>query len=243
MDKPIGVGAGLVAPPLAETRMTMIFLHETHAVIGEHESTFEELVRDGYLGPLASDPETKLLWYFDSTHGAGEGYKVVTITGFADGEAYERYLDRVLSGDLAEWMRNADQLRYNLVGCLLVDAGVGFGQDVSLAHVPTDGHEHATAVFRQDIVWPAAGADLLSAVRKQAAGLTADVMSLERTFRPALAAMEEPTVMLFHRVVDTERWVAAWNEEVSDWPGAIGPLPGARRESRLLRTSRWSPLG
>lgn len=221
----------------------MLLLHETHAVIGDHETAFEEHVREDYLGAVASDPAARLLWYFDSTHGAGEGYKVVTITGFAGGDAYERYLDRVLSGDLAAWMRQADQLRYDLVGSLVVDAGIGCGDVVSLAEVPTGGVEHATAIFRQDVVTPDGKADLLTAVRNQVLDHGSDIVQFERTFRPALANVTEPRVILLHRVLDTERWVAAWSEGLSDWPGSVGPLPAARREARLLRTSAWSPLG
>ena len=32
----------------------MLYLHETHAVIGEHEVAFEEHYRDGYIGAVAT---------------------------------------------------------------------------------------------------------------------------------------------------------------------------------------------
>ena len=57
----------------------MLFVHDVHAVMGERELEFEDALRDAYAATVADD-DTRLLWYFNSTHGAGEAYKVVTIT-------------------------------------------------------------------------------------------------------------------------------------------------------------------
>lgn len=225
----------------------MYYLHETHAVIGEHETAFEHHFRDAYLGKVAEDDDARLLWYLDSTHGAGEGYKVVTIIGFASLDAWERHVMRLLEGDLAEWMRRADELRYSAVGNVLVDAEP-VAEPIVLASVPVDGREHDRALVRQDLLWPADGEDLVESLGVRVAEVRGtesdgDLVRFERAFVPALAGIEAGQVVLVHRILDPQRWIEAWPDDVVDWTGGLGALPGeARREVRVLRTASWSPL-
>lgn len=222
----------------------MLYLHETHAVIGEHETAFEHHVREGYLQAVASDPDTRLVWYLDSTHGAGEGYKVVTVTAFADPAAYDRLLVRLLDGDLAAWMRRADELRYSVEGMLLVD---GPGHHLaSLADVPVDGREHEPTLLRQDRVRAAEGVDLVAEFGARTPTTVAEhpLVRFECGFLPALGGVEPGQIVLLHRIVDVPGWIGAWRDDVMEWPGGLGAVPGETgRETRLLRTSRWSPLG
>ena len=65
----------------------MLFVHETHRVIGRHASTFEDLVRDEWMGALARSDDTRLLWYLNHAMGSGPAYEVVTITAVAPSRA------------------------------------------------------------------------------------------------------------------------------------------------------------
>ena len=78
----------------------MLFLHETHKVVGAREDEFEAAYREGWMPTLAEDDDARLLWYTNHAHGSGLAYNVVTITGIADGAAWERLVHRAQSGDL-----------------------------------------------------------------------------------------------------------------------------------------------
>ena len=68
----------------------MLFLHETHKVVGAREDEFEAAYREGWMPTLAKEDDARLLWYTNHAHGSGVSYNVVTITGIADGAAWER---------------------------------------------------------------------------------------------------------------------------------------------------------
>ena len=89
----------------------MLFLHDVHAAIGEHEIELDEAVRDVY-APTIADDDARLAWYLYSTHGAGEAYIVNVITALRDGAAWERLARRLRYGDLAEWLLQVDTLTY-----------------------------------------------------------------------------------------------------------------------------------
>ena len=68
----------------------MLFVHETHEVVGLKEDEFETLFRTGWMPMLAEGDDARLLWYMNHAHGSGPPYNVVTITGVRDGAAWER---------------------------------------------------------------------------------------------------------------------------------------------------------
>ena len=67
----------------------MLFLHETHNVVGARHDEFEAAYREGWMPTLANDDNARLLWYTNHAHGSGRSYTVVTITGIADGASWE----------------------------------------------------------------------------------------------------------------------------------------------------------
>ena len=56
----------------------MLFLHETHKVVGAREVEFEAAYREGWMPTLAADDDARLLWYTNHAHGSGMAYNVVT---------------------------------------------------------------------------------------------------------------------------------------------------------------------
>ena len=68
----------------------MLFVHETHQVVGLKEDEFETLYRTGWMPMLAEGDDARLLWYMNHAHGSGPAYNVVTITGVRDGAAWEK---------------------------------------------------------------------------------------------------------------------------------------------------------
>ena len=51
----------------------MLFLHETHKVVGAREDEFEAAYREGWMPTLAQGDDARLLWYTNHAHGSGLG--------------------------------------------------------------------------------------------------------------------------------------------------------------------------
>jgi hypothetical protein len=137
----------------------VLFLHETHKVVGARQDEFEAAYREDWMAALAEDDNARLLWYTNQAHGSGWSYTVVTITGIADGEAWERLALRAQTGDLRPWVRELDDLRHDVTGKILLPVDWSPLQDVDFAGVPTDGSTHDLSLFMEDTGWPDAPLD------------------------------------------------------------------------------------
>ena len=62
----------------------MLLLHEVHRVAGAKEDAFDEAYRDELIPALAKSDGSRLLWYLRLSHGSGQAYTIVTITGCRD---------------------------------------------------------------------------------------------------------------------------------------------------------------
>jgi hypothetical protein len=221
----------------------VLFVHDVHAVMGERELDFEDSVRAEYAPAIAADADTRLLWYLNSTHGAGEAYKVVTITAVRDGVAWERLVERLRRGDLSAWAGRAEAMRYGLTSTLLVASGSSPLASLDLDAVPAEPQDHALAVFREDTLDGPGLDDVLDG--GIGASPSADAVLIPvGAFRPAVDPRPRRTVL--YRVAEPDRWTPAFGRDAGwdDWPGSLTPtLPGdVSGSSRILRTSSWSPL-
>jgi hypothetical protein len=80
----------------------MLIVQDIHQVIGRRELDFESLYRSNIEPSLKSDSGMSLPFFAWCPHGSGEGYEAVTLTALADGEALDRYQERIRFGDLGE---------------------------------------------------------------------------------------------------------------------------------------------
>jgi len=233
----------------------MLLLHEVHTVAGLHEEAFEAQFRDGWMPMLAKSDDARLLYYLKLAHGTGRAYHHVTITALRDGNAYEHLARRVQSGDLRAWAADADRLRHEVSGKLLLPVEWSPMRDLDLASIPTDGREHDAALFMEDSAWPheAMLDEYLEAARTHyAPSLEArterSLLTLLAVFQAALGAPRRREVVLWQRVDFPERLPALFTRELP--PHVKGPgtwMHDALRvrddwESRLLRSATWSPL-
>ena len=233
----------------------MLFIHETHRVDGRHEDDFDAAYREGWMPTLASGDDARLLWYAHHAHGSGVSYNVVTVTGVTDAAAWGRLDERVRRGDLRGWMRGVDGLRHDVKGKILVPVHWSPLQEIDLAGVPTDGTEHETSLFMEDTGWPYSSLDdyiqcwydiYYEPMQRVPADM--QLLDIQACFQVAHGSYQRREAVLWQKIRDHARLVGLLSH---DFPPEHR-RPGSymydalqyrdQWESRLLRTSRWSPL-
>ena len=234
----------------------MLFMHEIHKVMGRHAPTFEQLFRTEWMDALAGDERMRLLWYLNHAMGSGPSYQVVTITALTDGEAWEALTERTLNGDMRELMDRLDVCRYEVTGKLVMPVYWSALQSVDLGSVPTDGRTHELSIYMQDTGWPHAPLDDYIAFwdeeywrimrEVEPANKLLDIVAC---FAVAQGSGIRPEAILMQKVVNTSilggLLTSAEKHDPDTWPGsymAKGLDVRDQWESKLLRTSAWSPL-
>lgn len=234
----------------------MFFVHETHEVIGRKEDEFEAAIRDEWLPTLAKGDDARLLWYCVHVHGTGPSYNVVTITAVRDGAAWEDLAGRLHHGDLAAWQTELDALRHGVTSSVMVPVSWSPMQEVDFAAVPTAGVDHELSIYMEDTGWPHAPlADYIAFwgsgyhAPMQARPVGERLLDIQLCLQPAYGAGRRKEAVLWQKVLDHDRLLTLLTEETDPelkQPGRFMHDALAYRDqwrSRLLRTSRWSPLG
>jgi hypothetical protein len=222
--------------------VAVLFLHDVHAAIGEHEIDLDDAVRDVY-APAIADDDARLAWYLYSTHGAGDAYIVDVITALRDGAAWERLSRRLRYGDLAEWHLDIDRWTYWSTSTLLVSTEWSPTADLDLDAFPVRTVEHDVRVFREDTL---EGVGIEAAVTAPK-GTDGDVLECIAGFRPFFTpAGEASEVKVLYRVVSADALEHAYATDTgwNDWSGSLTPTlaAGVHGTTRMLRNVPWSPL-
>ncbi|HZQ33025.1 MAG TPA: hypothetical protein VFB19_14975 [Mycobacterium sp.] len=231
----------------------MLFVHEVHKVRGRAEDDFEAAFRDVWMPTLAAGDDARLLWYANQAHGTGPSYTVVTVTAVRDGPAWERLALRIQKGDLQQWMRDLDTLRYDVDAKLLVPLAWSPLHDVALSEIPADARQHEPTLYMEDTMWPFADEfeeyiDRCGEVYSKSLDRPSPLLTIEAAFQPALASHLRREVTLMQRIRDPDALLRLLQTEPPPEQRAPGTWMHdalALRDqwtSRLLRTSSWSPL-
>ena len=234
----------------------MLFMHETHKVIGRQAATFEEMYRNEWMVRLAESDDARLVWYLNHAMGSGPAYQVVTITAFSDAGAWESVTQRMLQGDLSNLHTRLDASRYEVVGKLLTTVYWSALQELDLASIPTDGREHELSVYMEDTGWPDASLDdyielwdhdywyFMRQIPSEK-----KLLDIQACFQVAHGSGIRPEAILMQKIMNfSTLGNLLTSVEVHDpntWPGsymAKGLELRDQWESKLLRTSKWSPL-
>lgn len=221
----------------------MLFVHDVHVVMGEHEFAYEDVMREEYL-PAVADDDTRVLWFLHSTHGSGDAYHIVTITAVRDGAAWDRFVERQRYGDLNGVSTRLAALRYTLSSSLLVSTDWSPLRQLDLSTVPEQASDHPVSLYREDTI---TGPGVMSALESAASRPSDadDILSVTAAFRPAWGGDRQARV-LYRIAADTDRWTSAFGSDTGwcDWPGSLTPFvpAGVHGAGRMLRTTSWSPL-
>ncbi len=227
----------------------MIYLHETHEVIGGRTAAFEAALREQWVPLIEAEGRARLLWYWQLTHGTGMSYQAISITAVRDWGAWGEIVAAMRGArEWQRWWETCGSLRREVVSKLLQPARWSPLQRVDLdaAPIPEDGEP---ALYLHDTGWPFPGK------------LDAYVDALGSVFYPATRN---------YRMISVE---ACWTvcpgsgrhhevvllQKIRDWPafsrlltqGERPSRPGDwmeeglkyrdRWESKLLRPTAWSP--
>ena len=170
-----------------------------------------------------------------------------------DGAAWERLSHRVTRGDLRDWARRTDELRHRVTAKLLVPVEWAPLQEVDFDTVPTDGREHPPSLYMEDTGWPHAALDEYIAFWEKgyyrpmvARGST--LLDIQAVFQSAFGAGNRKEAILMQKIVDHKVLLHLLATESSPEYRAPGQFMHEalayrdRWESKLLRTSPWSPL-
>jgi hypothetical protein len=234
----------------------MLFMHETHQVIGKHAADFEKVYRDEWMPALAQRPDARLAWYLNHAMGSGPAYQVVTVTALAGGRAWESLVGRILGGDLTPLGARLDSYRYQVEGKMLAPVYWSALQKVDLDQLPIDGRDHALSVYMQDTGWPDKPLDdyitlwdedywrFMREIPKEH-----QLLDVVACFQVAHGSGIRPEAMLMQKIMNFTTLghllTSVEDYDPSTWPGsymAKGLEIRDQWESKLLRTSSWSPL-
>ncbi len=235
----------------------MWFLHETHEVVGSREDEFEAAVRDEWMPAVAGEADARLLYFLKHAHGTGASYRVITITALRDAAAWEGLAHSVDGGALGKLAERLDGLRHDVVSKIMLPLPWSETQEVDLERVPTTPTEHELTVFMEDTMWPFEGL-LERYVERAGAHYAREMADHERAenailqvlggFRTAFGSHRRREIVLWQKVVEPRALLPLITREVPE----IYRRPGTwmkdaldvrdQWESRLLRTTSWSPL-
>lgn len=230
----------------------MLFMHEVHKVRGRLEDDFEAAFRDGWMPMLAAGDDARLLWYADHAQGSGPSYTVVTVTAVRDGAAWERLALRVQGGDLQKWMRDLDELRYDVEAKLLAPLPWS-PLEVSFEELPVDGREHELTLYMEDTMWPYQDKfeeyiDRSGDVYARGLERPSAMLTVQAAFQPTFGSHVRREVILMQRILQPEQLLGLLRTRIPSEYRAPGSWMHDALElrdqwtSRLLRTSAWSPL-
>ena len=235
----------------------MLLLHEVHRVRGTQEDDFEAAFRDRWMPELARGDDARLLYFLHLAHGSGRAYTAVTVTGVRDGAAWERLARSVQDGPLRAWAHDIDQTRHGVHAKALLTVPWSPPLVEDLDAVPTEPGDHPLTLFMEDTAWPHDGMldDYLEAAHTHYAPSLVEsrqggraILELLAAFQTAWGTGRRSEVVLWQRILDNTKLQRLLETEVPAEFRAPGSwMHDALRvrddwESRLLRTTRWSPL-
>ena len=235
----------------------MLLLREEHAVEGRHEDAFEACVRDEWLPALAAGADARLLYFLHLAHGSGESYRVVTYTLLRDGAAWGRLVERVDDGDLRAIVERLDGLRHDVRAAQYVLLPWSRGRLPDFEAIPTAPIEHELSLFMEDTVRPREGrleeyvaraGDHYAVEFDESRSGRPQLLEIQAAWRTAFGSHLRREIVLWQKVVRPEGLVGLLTREVPSRYKQAGLWMLDALEwrdqwqSRLLRTSSWSPL-
>jgi len=228
----------------------MIYLHETHEVVGGKMEEFEDALREHWVPLMERDGDAKLLWFWHHTHGTGPSYHAITISAVRNWDAWGRLVERTRSDNAwRQWHATVWHSRREVISKLLLPTTWSPLQSIDFAAVRSPA-EQVPSLYLHDTGWPYGGRrdDYVAALgsvyypaTKQSRMISVDACW---TVCPGGGRFHE--VVLLQKILDWDAFshLLTSGERPSrpgDWMQE-GLKYRDRWESKLLRPAAWSPL-
>ena len=233
----------------------MIYLHETHDVIGGKMDDFSESMHTQWKPLVEKDDMARVLWFFKLPHGTNVSYQAISITAIKDWQSYGIIVDRELNDPTwNKWNRDVCQYRRDVISKILIPNPRSPLQEIDFASVGKrdDNDDGLPSVYLHDTGWPYPGLmdDYIDALHTV---LEPQMEAVKPYVITAVAGWRTcPGTGRFHEAILLSK---IHNWELFSFIITIGeppPHPGEwmleglkyrdRWESKLLRTADWSPI-
>jgi NIPSNAP protein len=227
----------------------MLYLHETHEVIGGKMDEFEHGLREQWMPLIERDGAAKLLWFWHHTHGTGPSYQAISITAVRDWAAWGDLVGRSQRDPAwRAWYAAVWQCRREVTAKLLLPTEWSPLQAVDFTR--TAAAAASSSLYLHDTGWPYAGKldDYSAALGSifYPATRQSRMISVEAcwTVCPGTGRFHE--VVLLQKILNWEAFshLLTSGERPSrpgDWMQE-GLKYRDRWESKLLRPAAWSPM-
>ena len=234
----------------------MLYVHETHHVIGKQEEAFVQTMKDDWLPLIEADGSARLLWVWKQAHGTGPGYRYITLHQVEDWNAWGALADAYhhKGSALHDWYENAWKSRYKVESKLMTPVEWSPTPDLPPKGTAID---RAPTVYLHDVAYPFSGG-----VTKYIQTLGAKyfpylgdhrMLSMKLCLRVAPGAGEPHEVVLVQKINDTDSFsrllYAGEATPASGQPAKgesnwmeVGLTVRDQWLSQMFRTLRWSPL-
>jgi hypothetical protein len=226
----------------------MLYLHETHEIIGGKTAAFEQAMREVWRPLFEEGGEARLLWYWQHTHGTGPSYQAISISAVRDWNAWGELTAAMrTAASWKRWWEACWGLRREVVAKFLLPTPWSPLQTVDLG-ARSDGTGEAV-LHLHDTGWPFTGK--LDAYVEALGSVFYPQTKRSRMIQVDACWTTCPGTGRHHEVVLLQK--------ILDWPafsrllteGEHPARPGDwmeeglnyrdRWESKLLRTASWSP--
>jgi hypothetical protein len=227
----------------------MIYLHETHDIIGGQTAAFEAAVQEQWRPLIEGDGRARLLWFWHLTHGTGPSYQAVSITAVRDWATWGDIAAEMRGAAWQPWWRTCWTLRREVTSKVLESTAWSPLHTVDLASIPKPA-DPEPALYLHDTGWPYVGKldDYVNALGSvfYPATRTYKMIRVEACWTVAPGTGRHHEVVLLQRVLDWPSYshMLTAGERPSrpgDWM-IEGLKYRDRWESKLLRPATWSPL-
>ena len=136
----------------------MIFVHETHEILGGKMEEFGDALRTRWRPLLEERGDARLLWYWELAHGTGASYQAVSITAVRDWATWGAMVARNAADARAQdWQRHAWTLRREVTSKILLPTPWSPLADVDLARAADDARGEHPGLYLHDTGWPFPG--------------------------------------------------------------------------------------
>jgi hypothetical protein len=231
----------------------MIYLHETHDVIGGKMDDFSESMRTQWRPLIEKDGLARVLWFFKLATGTNVSYQAISITAVRDWQSWGTMVERMVADpNWRAWNRDVCQYRRDVEAKLLLPNPRSPLQEVDFTSVEAPADDDLPSVYLHDTGWPYPGLmdeyieALHTVLEPQMEAVKPYVITAAAGWRTC------PGTGRFHEAILLSK---IHNFELFSFIITFGeppPQPGEwmveglkyrdKWESKLLRTDSWSPM-